>query len=139
MSLSKRYGREAGGFSLLEILIAVAILGSSLVVIMGNINHAVVLYRVARETTVATAIASARMQLVLGQGDGLRTTEENGVAEEDRRFRYKVSVTEANLPGFETRDLNGLLQVDVVVSWDDGKRDVHLIQLGSKPQPGEVR
>jgi prepilin-type N-terminal cleavage/methylation domain-containing protein len=129
--------RFARGFTLLEILIGLSILGCSLVVIMGNVNHAVLMYRVARETAVATTIASARMQRVLAQGDGLRTTEENGVAEEDRRFRYKVSVTDANLPGFEVRDLNGLFKVDVTVSWDGGVRDVHLVQLATNAPSGE--
>jgi len=121
-----------GGFSLLEILFAILILGTSLVVVIGHVNHGVRMYRIARETVIATSIAQTKLQAVVSPppGDSVHTMDEAGPVAEDGRFSYHVSVTEAELPGIEKELLSGLYRAEVVVEWTtDVRREVRLVQL----------
>ena len=50
------------GFTLLEIVLAVGVMGLALVVVVGNIQHSVGMYRVARDTVIATSVARELME-----------------------------------------------------------------------------
>ena len=130
--MHRDFVRVRRGFTLLEILIAVGILGTAVVVVIGNINHAVSMYRVARETAAATAIAQSRMQDLLHGKEPPRSQHESGPVKEDPRFTCSIAIDEASLPGFEKNDLNGIMRVEVLVQWDSGvTREVRLVQLAS--------
>jgi prepilin-type N-terminal cleavage/methylation domain-containing protein len=131
--------RSRRGFTLLEILIAVCILGTSLVVVIGHVNHAVRLYRVARETIVATSLARARLDELTGTRDPLRERTEAGPVKEDTRFHYAISIREYQLPGFEKDDVKGLFRVEASIDWDHGVRRVRLVQILTNPDPEEAR
>lgn len=120
------------GFSLLEILMAVAILGTSIVVVVGHVNHGVMMYRVARETVLATALARGKLNELVTPppGESVRTGSESGVFDEDQRFSYQTVISEAELPGIDKSDLPGLYRAEVTVSWKhDVVRSIHLVQL----------
>ncbi|MBI4858740.1 MAG: type II secretion system protein [Candidatus Riflebacteria bacterium] len=124
-------------FTLLEILMAVAILGSAVVIVMGNINHSITLYRVARETVTATTLAQSKLAELLSSRDSIRPSSEAGRFKEDSRFGYTVTVSDATLPGFEKDDLKGILRATVVVQWDSPHtREVRLVQLVSAEAGG---
>jgi len=130
LGMADHRARSRRGFTLLEILIALSIVGSSLVIVLGNINHAVLIYRVAKETAVATNIAQERLQSVLSSKDRIREMSDSGRVKDDPRFDYAVSVTEFSLPGFEKNDLAGLFRVEVTVRWSSSvQRQVRLVQI----------
>jgi prepilin-type N-terminal cleavage/methylation domain-containing protein len=133
-AIRKRTASRAGfhpkerGFTFLEVIIALCILGGAVVVVMGNIDHAVTVYRVAREMAVATNAAQAKLQELFSSKDPIKESEESGVIEQDPRFRFRRSVTETALPGFEKEDLKGMFRVEVVVTWDSPERAVRLVE-----------
>jgi type II secretory pathway pseudopilin PulG len=122
------------GFSFLEILIALGILGTAVVVVIGHVNHAVAMYRVARETVVATSLAQARLSAIVGSREPLRERRDKGTVKEDPRFAYSERIEEFSLPapGLEKDDLKGILRAEVVIHWESGaRRQVRLVQLVS--------
>lgn len=123
---------KRAGFSLLEILIAVAILGTSLVVVIGHVNHAVHMYRIARETVVATGLAQAKLAELVSPppGDSVHEGSDGGTFREDGRFSYRSVISQAELPGIDKSQLSGLYRVEVVVEWtSDVHREIKLVQL----------
>src|SRR5687767_785241 len=122
------------GFTLFEILIAVAILGTALVVVVGHVNHAVTMYRVARETVIATSLARTKLDEVTSSSDTLRERSESGTVKGDDRFTYRIEVAEYALPGFERGEVKGLYRAEVRIQWVSGAtRQVKLVQIITQP------
>lgn len=111
---------------------AVAILGTSLVVVVGHVNHGVSMYRVARETVVATSLARAKLDALVSPppGESVRAGSDSGSFEGDARFTFSTVVQEAQLPGIDRSELPGLFRAEVTVEWTtDVRRQVRLVQL----------
>ena len=119
------------GFSLLEILIAFAILALSLSILLrifsGGVNNAVV----AEDYTIAVQIAESLMAktgvdtpLVAGESAG----EENG------HYRWRISII-PYLPDPETVDIKALkvllFKVEVTVNWGDIGESERQVQLST--------
>ena len=101
-----------------------------MVVVIGNVTHSVRMYRVARETAIATSVAEAKLTAAVHSKDSIRPGSDGGTVTEDPRFTYRVTIDEATLPGFEKEDLPGIYRAEVVVQWDCGTpREVRLVQL----------
>lgn len=117
------------GFSLLEILVAFAILALSLGILLkifsGGANTAVL----AEEYTAAVQIAESLMA-----GVGVETTLQVGETSgnEDDRYHWLVTVSPYpfNLDDIDPATLKAeFFKVDVTVSWGDDGRELHLSTL----------
>lgn len=111
---------------------AVAILGTALVVVVGHVNHGVSMYRIARETVIATALARAKLNELVSPppGESVRTGSDSGTFDEDSRFSWSTVIAEAEIPGIDRKDLPGLYRAEVTVEWThDVRRTIHLVQL----------
>ena len=131
-----------GGFTLLEILMAVAILGTSLVVVVGHVNHGVSMYRIARETVVATSLARAKMDELVNvpPGDSIRVGEDAGNYPEDMRFTWRTVIAEAELPGIPKDQLPGLYRAEVLIEWHtDVHRQIRLVELVTEKPTEEAK
>ncbi len=125
-----------GGFTLLEIMIAVAILGSSLVILITNIYHSVKIYRVARDTLVAGFLAQEKFtELVNGKNPVRIGDYKDGRFEKAPHYRWRYRVEKVSLqPFIET--VPGLKRLQVVVSWSQvPKREIEVISYVREPEP----
>ena len=101
------------GFTLLEVMVALAILATALVILLSHQAASISLGNEARVLTKATLIAQERMAELMARRD-LRVGEETGEVEDIPPFRWRTTVTEA--------EREGMLRLRVVVDWKEGER-----------------
>ena len=118
------WGKNADGFTLLEVMVALSIIAFAVVTYVHSQNTSVVLLNEASNVTVATLLAQGRM-VVLEGSDITGPVEREGTFEEVEytSFRWKERVVSTPLPN--------ILEAHVEVSWDDGRgrRSVDLLSV----------
>jgi general secretion pathway protein I len=119
-----KWSRSADGFTLLEVMVALAIIAFTIVTYVHSQNTSVALLNESTSMTAATLLAQGRMVL-LESSDISGALEREGTFDEPEyaAFRWKERVTSTPLPN--------MLEVHVEVSWDDnrGRRSVELLNL----------
>ncbi len=105
------------GFTLLEVMVAVAILAMVLVSLLGVKNRSTRNVMLADHITTATLLAKRMMTETLAAGQ-LKESEEEGAFEEDqfKDFTWKKMV--APMPIEEVK----IMEVHVIVLWKEGER-----------------
>jgi len=117
-------GKKASGFTLIEVVVAMAILGIGLAVVVELFGGGLRLAGVSDEYTKATGYARIKLEEIT-----LARTLEEGVQEGDfdNRFRWQVEVKKVDLlpPGKETtyQPPVALYRVKIDVLWQSGSRD----------------
>lgn len=114
------------GFTLLEVLIAVGILGGALMAVAGAVDIGARRIMLARELVVASRLANSILQEVLATED-LGDVLGEGAFEDHRGFRWRVDAEEE---GFEIAELElapEMRKVTIEVTWRAGDRRVVLV------------
>lgn len=113
------------GFTLLEILIAVSIL--AIVVTVGFKAHsqAIVMNEEAKFDAIASALAQLRLAEFESKSDADKTEDSGDFGDEFPGYRWRVSVTDVDLP-MQHEDADQMIRVDVTVSLRD---DAFIYQL----------
>jgi general secretion pathway protein I len=106
------------GFTLLEVLIAVAILGSALAVLLGSVNKNLILASQSKNLVIAGALAQRKLSEIELEGFP-EEGEIEGEFTEVPGFRWYISVTPLGLPGLDTE----IRMVRLLISWDEGEKD----------------
>ena len=109
------------GFTLLEVMIALAILAAALVTLFAQQAASIRQGNEARIVTRATFLAQERMAEVLAR-QRLQTGEEQGeVQEGSPAFQWRTAVEET--------DLTGMKRITVIVQWKEGEqgRDLRMV------------
>ncbi|HTZ38791.1 MAG TPA: type II secretion system protein [Syntrophales bacterium] len=107
------------GFTLLEILVALVILGTSVVIVLQLFSSGLRSIRVSEDLALASLAAEAKLQEILEDPamDEKTTTDvtESG-------YRFDVAVTEALKERTENLTIK-MLQVDLTVRWMTGAKE----------------
>lgn len=114
------------GFTLLEILLAVAILGIALTVIMQQFSAGLRIGRVSKTYTIATIYAKQKLE-ELQVEEEMRESEESGSFEDGYYFRvsimpYEEYVEEGDEELFEYLPLE-MYRLESVVWWQEGEKE----------------
>lgn len=120
----RKWCQHAEGFTLLEVMVALAVIALVLVAYVHSQNVSIALLSESANMTTATLLASNRM-VALESSEMPSLDEREGVFEEDlyAAFRWKER--------FLATPFKDLLEAHVEVSWDDnrGRRSVELVSL----------
>lgn len=110
--------RNCGGFSLLEVIIAVAILGASLAILLGAVNKNLVLASRSKNLTIASSLAQQKMGEIELAGYP-EEGEDQGVFEQSPGFNWYLRV----LP-YDIEQLGTEIRVVILtITWDEGQKD----------------
>lgn len=106
------------GLTLLEVLVAVAILGTVLVVLLGAVNRNLIMASQSKNLTIAGTLAQKMLSEIelAGYPD---IGEEQGVFEEAPGFTWTLSVKPFVIPNLGTE----IRLVTIKINWDDGKKN----------------
>ena len=122
-----KWCKSAEGFTLLEVMVALAIIAFAVVTYVHSQNLGIALLNESTSVTVATLLAQGRM-VALESSDLPSSLEREGTFDEPEyvAFRWKERVVSTPLPS--------IVEAHVEVYWDDnrGRRNVELITLVSR-------
>ena len=115
---------RAAGFTLLEVLVAVAIVAIALVTFMGLHLRSLDATIRAQDLTTAVLLAQGKMATM---GEFPDTGEEQGKFEgpELERFQWATAVTEHTLDALDGGQVVTVRRSEVTVSWADGQQTHH--------------
>ena len=122
--LKRQAQANAAGFTLLEVLVAVAIVAIALVTFMGLHLRSLEATIRAQDLTTAVLLAQAKMATM---GEFPDTGEEQGKFEgpELERFQWATAVTEHTLDALDGGQPVTVRRLEVTVSWADGQQLHH--------------
>ena len=125
-----------GGFTLLEIMIALAILGSSLVLLLTSVFHSVKMFRVAQETLVAGFLSQEKFTEVINAKSSISIGDsKDGIFEKAPAYSWSYRIDKVGLPPFMDT-IPGLKRIEVVVGWDsDRHRHIEIISYLRDQEP----
>lgn len=105
------------GFTLLEVIIAVAIMGAALAILLGSVNRNLMQASLSKNQSIAQTLAQQKMSEI--ELDGYpQVGEEQGPFEEFPGFYWFVRV----LP-YDIEQLGTEIRIVIVdVTWDEGKK-----------------
>lgn len=113
--------RHSSGFSLLEVMVAVAILSMVLVTLLGVKNRSMQDVMVADHITTATLLAKREMtEMLRNPAERPKETESEGNFEEEEEFRdytWKKTITTL-MPMIDVK----ITEIRVAVLWKEGDR-----------------
>jgi len=106
------------GFTLLEVLVAVVILGTALAVLLGSVNKNLILASQSKSLTIAGILAQKKLTEIELEGFP-EIREEQGEFEEAPGFNWVLSIRP-----FDVREVGTTIRVvNLLITWDEGKED----------------
>ena len=105
------------GFTLLEVIIAVAIMGASLAILLGAVNRNLVLASQSKNQSIAQSLAQQKITEIELEGYP-EVGQEQGIFEEFPGFSWYVNI----LP-YDIEQLGTEIRIVMVdIAWDEGNR-----------------
>ncbi|GAB4174780.1 MAG: hypothetical protein Kow00100_16700 [Geothermobacteraceae bacterium] len=109
--------KRCGGFTLLEVMIALAIVAIALVGLLGLVQRSILAQEESGRITRATLLAQEKLARIEA---GIDPAEAEGESfpPPDELYRWRVELAPAPVPGVR--------QIDVLVAWGDADRNQHV-------------
>ncbi len=118
MKVSKK---NVCGFTLLEVMVAVALLSFAMVSILGIVGHNINLATKSMSYMIATSLADEIASRIDAEGLPL-DSERSGKFDNHPGFEWHIVVAPYNLPQFEAK----MNIVSVLITWDDGEESYEI-------------
>ena len=115
------------GFTLLEVIIAVGIIGVALVMLLGSVNRNIDLASKSRDAQIAALLAQDMMTEIQLE-DLPEVREESGIFPEHEGFEWFLSVAPYNLALIETN----IRIVRLLIVWDEGNEEFEIFTAMSQ-------
>ena len=125
---SKSRRGPAAGFSLVEVLIALSVMGIALVALLELQVISIAATGRAEQLSRAVLLANAKMADALADGVPEIGSQHGWAASEDgtAAFRWQVDVEDAQADKLQEVGISGLRSVRVRVTWTEGRRQQHV-------------
>lgn len=118
-SSGRREAADArSGFTLLEVIIAVAIVGSSLAILLGAVNKNLILASQSKNLSIASFLAQQKLGEIEIEGFPEVGSEE-GAFEESPEFRWYMRVLPYNIEQLGTE----IRIVILTITWNEGNNE----------------
>lgn len=104
--------RSTGGFTLLEVMVAVAILAGVIITVITSLNYHIGVVKKNKDITVATLLAREKLEEI--RLSGITKTQEGDFTPMFDEFSWKY--------GREDHDFPGIKRVYLTVSWGEGEK-----------------
>ncbi len=134
-------GSSRAGFTLLEVMVSVAIIGIALVTLIGSQSQSISIATISRFETTASFLARWKLtELALAGFDDLHSTE-GDFDEEFAQFHWKVEVRDLGEEDTGIKGVDELLKVVDLVIFSDFENEEsfavrEIIMAPVKPVPG---
>ena len=115
------------GFTLLEVMIAVALIAIALTTLLGSQSQSVSFANSAKFETMAALLAQSKMSEVTMQKAGTLTSDSGDFGEDYPGYAWEVNVSEIAIPGIDTIS-DYLKQIDLEVTWGVFSYNLRLYQ-----------
>ena len=113
-----RHTPTRSAFTFIEVLVALAIAAIALLGLLRLHLFSMASADVAQATTEAVFLAEEKLAEASAGGYPQRGTKSGTVEQNGRRYAWQVDVTDARLPNLHDLTLNGLHQVQALVTWE---------------------
>ena len=104
------------GFTLLEIMIAVAILAVALVTLLGSQSQSVFFANSAKFETMAALLAQSKMSEITIQHADSLSSDRGDFGDDYPGYAWEATVSDVSIEGMDTIS-NYLKQIDLTVTW----------------------
>ena len=108
--------RKNKGFTLLEVMIAVAIIAIALTTLLGSQSQSVSFANSAKFETMAALLAQSKMSEITLQDTSALTSDSGDFGDDFPGYTWKVNVTDIAIPGINNIS-DYLKQIDLEVDW----------------------
>ena len=117
------YPRKIGAFTLIEVLIALAITVIGLVPLLHLLTTSILMTDSAWNLSQATLIGNARLAEVITENDLEIGIDQGSVESQEKEivFDWQSKITEAQIEELEDTGLTGIHKVTVTVMWHEGQ------------------
>ncbi|MER3445745.1 MAG: hypothetical protein C4291_02410 [Candidatus Dadabacteria bacterium] len=109
------------GFLLLEVLVAVAILGSALAVLLGSVDRNLILASQSKDLVIAEILAQRKLAEI-ELGGFPNQSQDQGDFTDAPGFKWFLSIVPSSVPGLNTETRT----VDLLITWDEGRKKFEL-------------
>jgi general secretion pathway protein I len=106
------------GFTLLEVMIAVAIIGIALVAVLGSQSQSLSLASEAKFNTTAALLAQGKMAEIETESMENLSSDSGDFGEDFPNYHWEYTVSSLSIAGVE-QALDFLRQIDLTVYWGD--------------------
>lgn len=117
-SATIKRAKSNNGFTLLEVLVAVAILGAGLTVLLGAVNRNLIMASQSKNLSIAGLLAQRKLAEVELEGYP-EIRQEQGQFEEASEFNWFLSIVPYQIANLDTEIRIVILRI----TWDEGKKD----------------
>ena len=115
------------GFTLLEVMVAVAIIAIALTTLLGSQSQSVSFANSAKFETMAALLAQAKMSEIALQDGGELSSDSGDFGDDYPGYAWEATVSDISIEGIDNIS-NYLKQIDLVVTWGVYSYNLRLYQ-----------